>query len=793
MNHAASAEEPIVRPPIPAVRGARLDIRELTWRPFGRHVPVLSAITLTAEPGERILLAGPSGSGKSTLLRAIAGVLTTVESGELSGSIQLDGTDPREGGSSIGLLVQDPADAMVAGTVGREVAFGPENLGIPRDALWQRVHTSLESVRFPYGTDHAVSAVSGGEGQRLALAGVLALGPRLIVLDEPTAMLDPVTAAAVRKAIWHVVRESGATVIVVEHHLDGWLAEMDRVIVLNTAGEVAADGAIAETLREHTKSLAALGVWIPGIPAPAALSIAPELVTPARRRSVTGTPTVTAGAVTVIRTPRTGHNPGSSAVTTLRNVDAVARAGEILAIVGASGAGKSTLTALLAGLTAPTAGTVSAGDAAVPWSRTPLARWSSLELARFVGWVPQQAELAIVARTVREDALSTSRALGHSERTATARIDGLLAALGLDGLADADPHQLSGGELRRLALVGAIAHGPAVLVLDEPTVGQDRHTWAAVAGIITSARDVGVAVVVATHDPHLIRLADRTIRLEKGRVIDGGPDVTPAGRAAVAPTRMRDATALTISRPNITLAARCGPLSLLGTSILLVIGALFITTIEVGIIAVAVQLLLAPFVFGWRPPAARVLRRLLPGLLAVLSVGFSSWLLSSGQDAGIGLTATLRVTFFVLPGVIVAGLVDPFALGDHLAQRLHLPARPVVAAVAAMQRFDTLGEQWQQLARTRRVRGLDATRSPSARIRSIASLTFGLLVQALRQSARMAVAMESRAFSAPRAGGVRRTWAEPAPWSAADSLFIALGLIVAILPILFGILMNVAN
>ena len=166
----------------------------------------------------------------------------------------------------------------------------------------------------------------------------------------------------------------------------------------------------------------------------------------------------------------------------------------------------------------------------------------------------------------------------------------------------------------------------------------------------------------------------------------------------------------------------------------------------------------------------------------MLSVAFSNWLLSPGHDVAAGATAGLRVAFFVLPGVLLAARVDPFALGDHLGQRLHLPARPVVAAVAALQRFESLDTQWHQLRRTRRVRGLDGGRSPVARARQVAALTVGLLVQSLRQAGRMAVAMEARGFSAPLAQGRRRTWAEPAPWLRADSLMTALGLAVAAVP-----------
>jgi energy-coupling factor transporter transmembrane protein EcfT len=309
-----------------------------------------------------------------------------------------------------------------------------------------------------------------------------------------------------------------------------------------------------------------------------------------------------------------------------------------------------------------------------------------------------------------------------------------------------------------------------------------------VAGVIASSRAAGVAVVVATHDPLLMRLADRMIRLDHGRVIEvvdrigagSAPKTEPIRAAADVAAPPRPARRQSLAG----LAARSGPLSLLGSSILLIIGALFITDVRGAVLGIALELLLAPFVFGWGRPSLR----LLPGLLAVASVGFSGWMLSPGQDLAVGATSGLRVAFFVLPGVLLAGLADPFALGDHLAQRLRLPARPVVAAAAAMQRFDTLGEQWEQLRRTRRIRGLDGGRSPRARVRHVAALTFGLLIQSLRQSGRMAVAMESRGFSSARASGVRRTWAEPAPWSAADSALLGLGLVVAATPALLALL-----
>ena len=757
--------------------GARVEVDNLTWRPFGRSDPVLAGLSLRIDPGQRVLLAGPSGSGKSSLLRAIAGILTATESGDLDGSVLIDGSNPSGPGASVGLMVQDPADAGVAGRVGRDVAFGLENQSVPREEMWPRVRDALGDVRFPYGLDHPVNALSGGEAQRLALAGVLVLQPGLVLLDEPSSMLDPAAATAVREAVWAAVTDAGATVVLVEHHLAQWLPAIDRLVVLGTAGAITADGPVATVLREGLRELAAGGVWFPGVPTPVPLPVPAHLCAPLNVAVPLGEPVIRADGVCMVRTLPTSltAEPGR-AVTTLSGVDAVVRAGEIVALVGPSGAGKSTLAALLAGLERPSAGTISAGHHGVGAQKSP-SRWSPTELARRVGWVPQQAELALVARTVRDDAMSTCRALGLDDPAP--RVDGLLHVLGLSECARMDPHHLSGGQLRRLALVGAVAHGPSLLVLDEPTVGQDRQTWAAVVGILRAARDAGAAVLVATHDQLLIDIADRSIRLEGGRLVDE-TDTTPSESAPAAQPILPAA-----GKPRLwPWAQRCGPLSLLGSAALLLIGALLITTIAQALTGLLAELLLAPLVLGWR---GHGMRRLLPGLIAIASVGFSTWLLSPHQDPLAGATAGARVAFFVLPGVLLARFADPFALGDHLAQRLRLPGRPVVAMVAALQRFETLTVQWQQLRAIRRVRGLDAARGPVARSRQLTALTFAMLLQSLRQAGRMAVAMEARGFSLPTARGVRRTWAQPAPWLAVDTALVLVATLVASIPLVLAI------
>jgi energy-coupling factor transporter ATP-binding protein EcfA2/energy-coupling factor transporter transmembrane protein EcfT len=787
--------------------GVQIQIRDYSWRPFGRREPIFSALNLDIEPGERVLLAGPSGSGKSTLLRALAGVLETTESGERSGSIHIDGIEASPGETNAGLLVQDPTDATVAGLVGRDVAFGLENLGTAPASIWAAVHAALDSVSFPYGVDHDVHQVSGGEAQRLALAGVLVMRPGLLLLDEPTSMLDPVAAATVRNAIETVIESTGATVVVVEHQVEAWLPLVDRVVVLSREGSIVADGPAGETLAAHSTDLAAQGVWVPGAPTPAPLRIPDGLCSPSLMPAAVGAVLLTAESIALVRRTRaalgTSTRPAASRATASRDIftglTLELRAGEILAVVGPSGAGKSSLTAILAGLSAPTSGTVLAAESLRAGAEGSPVRWRGTELARRIGWVPQQAELAVVGRTVLEDVLLTSGRLGLDASATAGRARGLLAVLGLDSVIGSDPHELSGGETRRLALAAAVAHGPAILVLDEPTVGQDRTTWAAVAGVILAARDAGVAVVVATHDPLLVELADSVIALgatASPAIPDTpGEDPPPTGDAPGSPARTADpglhsATGRPSARrprrwPRRGLAERCGPLSLLAAGLLLLIGALFIRDLGQAAIAVGLELLLAPLILGWR----RVpLRRLAPGLLAVASIAFSTWLLSVDQSIVTGATAGLRIAFFVLPGVLLASMIDPSALGDHLAQRLRLPGRPVVAGTAALQQFETLAEQWHQLQVSRRIRGVDSGRGPLARAAQLGSLTFALLVQSLLKAGRMAVAMEARGFSATLTEGRRRTWARAAPWTPADTLLTltaaTLAALTALLPLL---------
>ncbi|MGW5241141.1 ATP-binding cassette domain-containing protein [Monashia sp. NPDC004114] len=770
-----------------APSGAGVEVSDLTWRPYGRSRPVLEHLDLTIEPGERVLLAGPSGSGKSTLLRAVAGLLLTADSGDLHGTVEVDGVAPQEVPGAVGLVLQDPGAGIVASTVGRDVAFGLENVSTVPGSMPQRVAAALAEVGLTMSPDSPPSTLSGGESQRLALAGALVMEPSVLLLDEPTAMLDAVTADEVRAVVAEVVARRGLTLVVVEHRLEGWLDLVDRIVVLDAQGAVVADGQPHDVLAQRGESLAAQGIWVPGVPDPEPVAVSLPM---GSAGSTAASAVVHRGRVVVsardVDVERRSRRLGEQSRSTLAVADAdlEVRAGETLAIVGPSGAGKSTLMAAMGGLVAPTSGAVEMALPLTPGEvapgeaggrrparerLVPPSEWRAKDLARVVSWVPQRAASAIVGRTVRDDILATPRALGLPASppgdgpvqvgagAVEARVDTLLDALGLTHLADADPRQLSGGEQRRLAMASAIAHAPALVLADEPTVGQDRLTWAAVTGVLDAARREGSAVVVTTHDPGVVARADRVAALTQ-------PEQPPADPE---PER----------RP---LLARVGPLALLLAALSVLPLPALLSSWRQGLAVLAVEVVLG--VVGLvapgpgRRPQGRlrgVLARLAPAAIAVAGVAWSAWLLG-GRDIEVAAGAALRVLCLIVPSAVVVGFIDPERLGDHLAQRVHLPARPVVAATAALQRLQAFDALWVELMTTRRVRGIRADAGVVARTREAVVVTGGLLVGALGQASNLALAMDARGFAEAR----RRTWAGDAPWRTPDTLAVLAGLVI---------------
>ena len=370
------------------------------WRHASRLAWALRDVSFRIEPGERVLVLGASGAGKSTLLQGLAGVLGGDEEGESEGELLVDGRPAAATRGRAGLVLQDPDSQVILARVGDDVAFGCENLGVPRAEIWSRVGQALDAVGLDVPLDRPTKALSGGQKQRLALAGVLAMRPGLLLLDEPTANLDPEGVAEVRAAVENVVRTDGTTLVLIEHRTDVWVDLMTRVVVLAPGGGVLADGPPARVFADHGDALADAGVWVPGRPVD--LPMLAPLGTPDAVLSAT--------ELSIGREKRTVVASG---------LDVVVPRASGTVVTGPNGAGKSTLALTLAGLLPELSGeVVAASGLAARGIRRP-SRWRSTELLTRIGTVFQEPEHQFLSSTLRDELAVGTRAL----RMPAAQID----------------------------------------------------------------------------------------------------------------------------------------------------------------------------------------------------------------------------------------------------------------------------------------------------------------------------------------------------------------------------------
>lgn len=508
-------------------RGARIELNNFSWHHPGRPEPVISGLNLTINPGEKVLLLGTSGAGKSTLLHAIAGVLHDDDGESAGGTITINGQAPAEARGTAGMMQQDPESSIVMATVGNDVAFGPENLRVPREEIWGRVTEALTAVGLNHlALDHPSSALSGGQKQRLGLAGILSMHPGAMILDEPTANLDPSGVQEVRDSILTAAEATGATLLVVEHRVSIWAPHMDRIIVLGEGGTITHDGAPDTVLTEARQELIDAGVWVPNyVPrAPQSDSDSKhgEALLRAENLNITrAQPTPKQRRARRRTIKRLGDTPAPvpTDLPVLRSgINLTLHAGEHLSVLGPNGAGKSTLALTLAGLLTAPDGTLTATDALRNYdgergsnhggepAHWDVPTWTPAQMLSRIGYVFQEPEYQFIRGTVREELELGPRRLAAltrnplNEDDLTARTNELATRLRLTHLLDANPFTLSGGEKRRLSVASALATAPKILILDEPTFGQDARTWAELVDLIRELLAGGTAVISITHD-----------------------------------------------------------------------------------------------------------------------------------------------------------------------------------------------------------------------------------------------------------------------------------------------------
>ncbi|MGV1003297.1 MAG: ATP-binding cassette domain-containing protein [Candidatus Nanopelagicales bacterium] len=685
-------------------------VRAANWgyRHPGRATWAVRGAELDLAPGSLNLVLGASGSGKSTLLAGMAGVLGE---GEEAGDLAV--------GGRVGLVSQDPSGNIVMERVGDDIAFTLENQAVPPGEIWARVHAALELVGLQLPLDRSTTELSGGQLQLLALAAALAGRPDVLLLDEPTANLDPPAAALVATAVTRARQELGCTVVLIEHRVDPWLPHADRLVIVRPpvdAGssiEMISPAELPSRLSGDPALAAGLWVREPGLgetaPRPAEARPAPVLLR--------------AGDVTL------GARLPAPVCLDLP-------AGEILALTGPPGSGKSSLLAALVGLLDPAGGQITlhsaAGAQSVPAMR-------SAELARHFGVVFQNPEHQFLTGTAAGE-LHYSLAAAGAESTAAARVPAMLERMGLAGLGQANPFTLSGGQQRRLSVATALIRDPGLLVLDEPTYGQDPQSWNALVEIMAEHRAAGGAVLLATHDPRLIAaLGAREVRLPPPPPL---PPVREPG-AQLGATGLR----------------RLNPLVLMLIALAASIAGLASRSVPANLLMASAALLAGLF---WAPSRRRLLWLLAPVALATFSVALSNALLAPGGLAGPGNLARAalpasRVLAISLPGLVAAISLDPTALADNLTSRLRVPARPAYAVLAGLRLLPLLFTEATLLRQASRARG-----QVGNRLTQFTSLSFRLLVAALRRGGRLAVALDVRGLSStvPRtcARPVRLTW-----------------------------------
>ena len=778
--HSASsrpASSPDGQQPLGEGAGARVCARGWGWRHAGRKNAALSGVDLDIAPGERVLVLGPSGSGKSTLMGGLAGLLGGAEEGEATGTLTVDGVAPAEARGRVGLLMQDPEAQVVLARVGDDVAFGMENLGVAREEIWPRVENSLEAVGLSVPLDHSTTELSGGQKQRLALASILAMGPGLLLLDEPTANLDPSGVAEVRAAVEKVVERTGATVVVVEHRVDVWASLVDRVIVV-ADGAIAADGPLDEVLAQQGEALRERGIWLPGDDVAAEVGPAPE-VAPA---SSDATPIARVTDLTI----------GYDASAPVRSgIDVTIERGVSTCIVGANGAGKSTFALTLAGLLPPLEGAVevetSDGTAGDPHE------WSSKQLLGRMSMVFQEPEYQFLAATVAEELAIGPRAAGMTDEEIAPLVDEHLEALGLTKLARANPMTLSGGEKRRLSVATALISAPELLILDEPTFGQDRGTWLGLVRLLRAALERGVTLVSITHDPAFVAAMGQRV-IDLGQVGSRGAALADCADEAEATSPDRaDSEGPRVERkemPASSRGARAGERRgmrglLARTNPVARVLALFVATtpllatidpVSAGV-ALALELALIPlsgvsarsFFLKATPLLVAAPLGALSMLLYAVPGGTVYWQLGpaaiSEHSIWLAIGIGIRMCAIVIPAIALLDRIDPTDMGDGLAQIVRLPARPVLASLAGARMTALMAADWKALERARRARGV----GDASRIRSFLRGAFSLLVFALRRSGKLATTMEARGFGAEGT----RTWARVSRLRVSDAVLMA--------------------
>lgn len=515
-----------------------IQVRELTlW--FNEHEhPTINKLSFDLRSGETMLLLGPSGSGKSTLTCCLNGIYPRELDGEMAGDIHILGksiqdTKPGEMSKQVGVVFQDPESQFCMLTVEDEIAFGLENINTPRDKIATKIDEVLQVVGLTAYREANIHSLSGGQKQKLALACILALEPDFVILDEPTANLDPLAKQAFIQTMKNIQEEKAIGLIVIEHQLDGWVSFIERTFILSKAGHGIFDGSLTEAITKHADLFQLEGIALPSITElalqachnnQAVFSKIPftyeDFTTHMSYLDQTFLET-TAKKSCALEPIIEVHDVKLSKKKQkiLRDITFSWAGPSFIAVTGANGSGKTSLTRLLAGIESPSAGNIYVNNRFID-------QWKQKELRQQIGYVFQNPEHQFITDRVFDEIAYTLRLRAYPEETVQEKVHQTLASCQLQGMENRHPYTLSQGQKRRLSVATMIVDEQNILFLDEPTFGQDAASTRELMHLLAARYKNGTTIIMVTHDMDLVdKYANRVVVLKNGEIV---ADETPA-------------------------------------------------------------------------------------------------------------------------------------------------------------------------------------------------------------------------------------------------------------------------
>ncbi|NIW44742.1 MAG: ATP-binding cassette domain-containing protein [candidate division Zixibacteria bacterium] len=496
----------------------------------GANQPALKDINLTVSPGEIILITGPAGSGKTTLCSCINGLIPHFHEGELRGDVfirKYNTRNSRVGGlaSLVGMVFQDPESQLVTNSVADEIAFGPENFGVPRDEINKRLDEALKATRLEGYDEREPHSLSGGEQQACVIASVFAMQPEIYVLDEPLANLDPEGKAQVMRVVVDLAKQRGKTLILVEHALEEVLPLVDRLIVMDQ-GQIVKDGPVEEILQAGDipyvftrPSIIRLGEKYGISPLPFSSQdfyskFSSQYQLGKLKWIETGNNhSTSAEPIIILENIRYSYNKSDDTQReALRDVSLSIAPSEMVAIMGRNGSGKTTLIRHIIGLIQPDEGKVAVLGKDV--ASTP-----THELARHVGFCFQNPNHQIVSFNVRDEIIFGLKAHGIDPSEFEGRIRKSLEFVNMLDHIDSEVFDLGKGQKQRLALASVLSLEPEILIVDEPTTGQDPRMAQEIFEILQRLNESGTTIIIITHQiDYAAAFARRAVVLREGKI-----------------------------------------------------------------------------------------------------------------------------------------------------------------------------------------------------------------------------------------------------------------------------------